>query len=85
MVMVLAPTAKGMAWLARPDVTGESLTLIGALLTAVVGVTVMDETVLGTLALKPAVAGLNAGLKVPELKNNPDKSAEFGTLARARL
>jgi hypothetical protein len=50
-VIVLPPTLSGMLWLAAPDVTSVPLTRTVAKAFVVLGVTVIDEVALGTLAL----------------------------------
>jgi hypothetical protein len=49
--IVLLPTLREMLWLAAPDVTSVPLTRTVANTLVVVGVTVIDEVALGTLAV----------------------------------
>ena len=49
-VMVLLPTLRGMLWLSTPELTRVPLTRTVAKALLVVGVTVIAEVALGTLA-----------------------------------
>jgi hypothetical protein len=49
--IVLLPTLSGILWLAAPELTSVPLTRTAAKAFVVLGVTVIDEVALGTLAV----------------------------------
>ncbi len=68
MVMVLLPTLRAIAPDALPLATVVPFTVIDAVASAAVGVTVIDEVAFETDAVYDVVADANTGVSVPALK-----------------
>ena len=74
-LMTLGPTARLIEPLKLPELTTTPLTLTEAVVSAKVGLTVIEVVALETLAVYPVVAPLKVGESAPVPKARPVRSA----------